>query len=301
MWKGVAIVGTGRIIMCNVWCILFGMKFATNGNEMTAPGPTKLANAPLKLVLAQVRYTPLLTISRSIPAIQEALKKAGFPRYSRNDAQNIVFSPGAAPRFDAVERWDFLSRDKRTGVVLTPEFVTLLTNNYETFSNFSHQLEALFTVIAAEVDIEIVERLGIRYVDLVRLEAGENFSDYLKPGLVGFPFSEVPDIQVAPVISSTQTIAQLPNSVMSVRCLQANTGAFLPPDLLPSILHYELTLRPQEIVTILDFDHYTTTEELEFTPERLVANLDQLHRVANKTFRAALKPFAYEKWGGVAK
>lgn len=258
---------------------------------------TKLAKAPLVQVLAQVRYAPVLTISRSIPAIQEGLKKAGFPRYGKSEAQNIVLSSGAAPRVDTVERWDFLSRDKRTGVVLTPEFVVLHTNDYDTFTEFAAFLHTVFEVIAAEVEIDIVERLGIRYVDLVRVEDGESFSDYLKPGLVGFPFSEVPDGRFQQAFSSSQSIAQLPNSMLTVRCLQSNNGTFLPPDLTPSVLHYDISLKPQEVVTILDFDHYMAVDT-DFAPEPLVANLDELHRVANKAFRAALKPFAYQKWGG---
>jgi uncharacterized protein (TIGR04255 family) len=132
---------------------------------------------------------------------------------------------------------------------------------------------------------------------LVRLADGESFSDYLKPGLVGFPFSEVPDEDFLQAFSSTQSVAELRNSMLTVKCLQANNGAFLPPDLMPTVLHYDLALKPKELVAILDFDHYMTVDA-DFDPDALVSSLDALHRVANKAFRAALKSFAYQKWGG---
>lgn len=264
---------------------------------------TKLTKAPLVHVLAQVRYAPVLAVSRSIPGIQEGLRKAGFPRFEKSEAQNIILSPGAVPRVDTVERWDFLSRDKRIGVVLTPAFVVVHTNLYDTFTVFSDTLRKVFDVVSAEIDIEIVERIGIRYVDLVRLDDGEYFTDYLKPGLVGFPFSDISDESITQTASVTQSVAQLPEqteqpaSTLTVRCIQSNNGNLLPPDLTPTVLHYDLTLKPGEVVTMLDFDHYTTLDT-DFAPGSLVSSLDSLHRVANKAFRIALKPFAYEKWGG---
>lgn len=263
---------------------------------------TKFERAPLVHVLAQVRYAPVLTISRSIPAIQEGLKKAGFPRYAKGEAQNIVFKPGAPPRIDTVERWDFLTRDKKTGVILTPEFVLLQTTAYETFQQFGELLRAVFDVVGTSVEIDIVERLGIRYVDVVRVDEGESFSSYLKPGLVGFPFSEILDPEFQQAISTTQSVAvaNLANSTLNVKCFQLGDGTFLPPDLAASGLEYDMSLNPQEVVTILDFDHFRKVDT-EFVPERLVEELDGLHQTANKAFRAALMPFAYQKWGGNAQ
>ena len=272
-----------------------------NSADMTtdavSEAKNKLVNAPLVLALAQVRFAAVLSVAQAIPAIQEKLKHAGFPRYEKSEAQSIFFGSETGPRVETVERWEFLSRDKRTAVALTSQSVALHTNDYDTFQKFSESLRQIFDIVSAQVDIQIVDRLGIRYVDLVRLEAGESFANYLKPGLVGFPFSEVLASELGKVFSSTHSIAELPNSVLSVRCLQSNTGAFLPPDLIPSTLLYNLTLKPGELVAILDFDHYMTVD-IDFMPERLVRSLDELHSLANKAFRAALNPFAYRKWGG---
>jgi uncharacterized protein (TIGR04255 family) len=263
---------------------------------------TKLANAPLVHVLAQVRYAPVLTISKSIPAIQEKLKGIGFPRFEKGEVQNVVLKQGSPPQVDRSERWDFLSRDKTLGVVLTPSFVLLQTTAYDTFNKFADILLKVFEIVASEVQIDIVERLGIRYIDVVRLQKNESFSDYLQPGLVGFPFSEVNDDSFrSAVIATVQSVAvaNIPqsNSTLNVKCSQVGDGTFLPADIGQSGLKYEMSLDPQEVVIILDFDHFKTVDD-DFAPQALVAEFDRLHRIANMAFRAALKRFAYEKWGG---
>lgn len=275
---------------------------------MTTPvvptSPTKLANAPLVHVLAQVRYAPVLTISKSIPTIQEKLKGIGFPRFEKGEVQSVVIKHDSPPQVDRSERWDFLSRDKTLGVVLTPNFVLLQTTAYDTFNMFAETLLKVFEVIGSEVQIDIVERLGIRYVDVVRLQEDESFSNYLKPGLVGFPFSEVNDESFHnAVIATVQSVAvaNIPqsNSTLNVKCSQVGDGTFLPPDIGQSGLRYEMSLTPKEVVIILDFDHFKMVDD-DFAPQPLVAEFDRLHQIANMAFRAALKPFAYEKWGGRA-
>jgi uncharacterized protein (TIGR04255 family) len=288
-----------RIVLCNVTC---------NFIRMTTPavstGATKLANAPLVHVLAQVRYAPVLTISKSIPVIQEKLKGIGFPRFEKGEVQSVVFKHDSAPQVDRSERWDFLSRDKTVGVVLTPSFVLLQTTAYDTFHKFAETLLKVFEIVASEVQIDIVERLGIRYVDVVRLQENESFSDYLKPGLVGFPFSEVGDESFRNAVVATvqsAAVANIPdsNSTLNVKCSQVGDGTFLPPDVGPSGLKYEMSLNPKEVVIILDFDHFKIVDD-DFAPQRLVAEFDRLHQIANMAFRAALKRHAYDKWGGRA-
>jgi uncharacterized protein (TIGR04255 family) len=269
-------------------------------DPIAAASPTKLAKAPLVHALAQVRYASVLGISSFITGIQEGLSRAGFPRFERSEVQNIVLAPTSAPRVDKISRWDFLSRDRRTGVVISPDFVVLQTSNYDTFGGFGQSLREVLNIFASKVDAHVlVERLGVRYVDLVRLGEGETFSQYLKPGLVGFPFESLGNKDMTKILSGTQSVAQMKDgSVLVVRCSQVDNGQFLPPDLFPSGLEYGVSLRPNERVAILDFDHYTTVD-MDLVPEAVVTRLNGLHTGANAAFRASLLPHALEAWGGM--
>ncbi len=181
-----------------------------------------------------------------------------------------------------------------TGVMLTPQFVVLHTSHYKTFEWFSSILSPVLEAVASEIDVRLVERVGIRYVDLVRMEPGESFGQYLKPGLVGFPFGELQTAGVTKAFALSHSVAQLADSLLTVRSTQLNTGQFLPPDLTPSPLHYEVQLRPDEPVALLDFDHYAAGD-MEFEPKTLVDRLDSLHKVASEAFRLAVQPYAVEQ------
>ena len=51
----------------------------------------KLERSPLVFVLSQVRFPAVLKIEDHVPDIQEALRKLGFPRYSKEDIQRFSF------------------------------------------------------------------------------------------------------------------------------------------------------------------------------------------------------------------
>jgi uncharacterized protein (TIGR04255 family) len=257
--------------------------------------PNKLARAPLVYVVAQVRYSPILEIKDSVIEIQRQLKGIGFPRYEQSQIQNIVLDTGSAPRVDNIERWDFLDREKGTGVVLTRDFVLLHTKDYDTFTAFSQVLKKVLAIIKSSTDVDNVERVGIRYVDLVRLQSEESFSSYLQPGLIGYPFAELKDVDVLQSFSRTESAAVTREGGLSIRSFQLNDGQFLPPDLWPSSLQYDLKLNPGEVVTILDFDHYSVNP-MDFDTNALINKFDLLHKAANSAFRMAVTPYAVKRW-----
>jgi len=268
--------------------------YSINSNKAERLASRKLQNAPLIHVLAQVRYAPVPEISKSIPVVQEALKASGFPRFEKSQIQSLVLNSGSMPRIDQVEKWDFLSRDKKTGVSLTQNFVLLHTSSYDTFATFGNMLRMVFETIAAAVTIELVERLGIRYVDLVRLEDGQHFEEFLTPGLMGFPFREL-SANVVHSVSVIQSVGELEDSSLIVRFYQTADGTFLPPDLNPPVLNYDVKLKPGEVVGILDSDSFKIVD-LDFSPNDLIATFDELHKIASEVFRRATTDFAVKKW-----
>ncbi|MDB4877365.1 MAG: hypothetical protein JWM41_3811 [Gemmatimonadetes bacterium] len=259
--------------------------------------PNKLDNAPLVHTVAQVRFSPDLKISEAVPNIQGDLKGIGFPRFEKSEVSNIDLSSGV-PKLDQLDRWDFLTRDKKTGVALTRDFVVLQTSAYDTFAIFGDLLRQVLEILAKYARIDVVERLGIRYVDLVRRQKDESFKDYLKPGLVGFPFDEVHGEEIIESFSAVQSVAKLADSALTIRCLQANNGQFLPPDLAPTGLHYEVVLEKGELVAIIDSDHYAMVD-MDFGPKAIIERLDSLHQLANKAFRSAVTSHALKQWGAI--
>ncbi len=256
---------------------------------------TILAHAPLVHVLAQVRFTPVLEIGKSIPGIQQKLKDIGFLRFEKNQIQNFLLT-GPTPKVETIERWDFSNREKRTGVVLTQDFVVLQTSEYTTFQDFRGVFHRVLDVVATDAGVSLAQRIGIRYVDLIRKAPNETFDQYLHPGLLGFPFSELNEETLSEESFRSEAAAKTPDGALSVRCMSAGGGQFLPPDLLPPVLRYDVSLGQDEVVTIIDFDRFAMIDD-DFVPDLLLERLDSLHETANKAFRAVVTPFALDKWG----
>jgi len=279
--------------MCLLWCIIECM-------ISTQRVSRKLAKAPLVHVITQVRFATVLSIGQSIAQIQERLKEMGFVRYQKSQIQNISYVPGSPPKVEAQERWDFTDRDRQTGIVLTQDFVALHTSKYETFDVFGELFGRAVQVVSTEAPVELAERMGIRYVDLIRPGKEESLEDYLRPGLLGFPFSELENEQIGDWALRSEAIVQTTQGTLIVRCTSASNDQFLPPDLMPPVLAYNIPrLEPDERAAILDTDHFAVVDK-DFKAEALLEQLDLLHQTASKVFRAAVTEYALKKWGDSA-
>ena len=95
----------------------------------------KLKKSPLVFVLSQVRFSPILKMENYVPDIQEDLRKQGFPRYKKEDIQQVSFG-GPDIRAERDNRWVFSSRDQTEAIVLAPTFVVYETTNYDVFETF---------------------------------------------------------------------------------------------------------------------------------------------------------------------
>ena len=132
----------------------------------------KLKRPPLILCLAQVRFGAVLKMSTFVDDIQDFLRKHGFPRYQKQQVQQINLNPlqPGQPGFlvEQSSRWLFSSGDNRSAVILTNDFVVYETNDYDVFATFKSKAIEIVKKLKEIVDISIAERIGLRYVDLIR-------------------------------------------------------------------------------------------------------------------------------------
>ena len=63
----------------------------------------KLENQPLKFVLAEFRFSPVMQIAEYIPKIQEALRKQ-YPIQDKRSEQTVQVQPGGIA-VSAIDRW----------------------------------------------------------------------------------------------------------------------------------------------------------------------------------------------------
>lgn len=255
--------------------------------------PLHLSESPLILVLAQVRFAPILAMADYIPKIQESFRD-NYPYFRQVDIKGVIFGP--EPSFRSETRWKFVNKNKSSCITLSNGFVTLATNSYDRFEGFVEDIENVLSRLHAKVKIAIVERLGLRYVDLVRLSEGETFSDYFENHLIGFQGS---DVGAETSLSKFEFMGTTKFGKLVIRCTETMDGTFLPPDLVDmadSDLEYDLRLETLEKVRILDFDHFDEDAQ-DFLLDRTVKGFWQLHDNCELAFRNSVTDRAMDKWG----
>lgn len=257
--------------------------------------PLKLTRSPLVYVVAQVRISAVIAIDKYIPDIQEQLRHSGLPRFKREQVRHIRFDFGTEPKLNISERFEFQNRDETTGLILAPDFVALHTSRYENFEKFEETLRTGLEIIHKAIQISLVERLGLRYVDLVRVREGESLGDYLQPGLLGL---DPAALGVRNMLSRFEFAGLTEVGKLLVRCSSAEGEEILPPDLSPPSLKFGLKPEPGETRYLLDFDHSSEgAETSDFNVQTVLDNMQQFHDNLDLAFRHAVTEKALAIWG----
>lgn len=222
-----------------------------------------LSQQPLVLVLGQVRTSPVRQIGSYVPDIQEAFRQYGFPVERAGKVQQINIGPhsGAPVQVVEQEQWEYRTKDGTWSILVTMDGVVLQTTGYERFEGFAEKLRhALETVLATtEHDrLGVVERVGLRYIDVVEPRCGSDFRAYLRPGFHGAPDdvfrTETHRLQVE-CMGKTQLGDQI-EGIMVLRIAQNDQGMPLPPDLIAAAPTLAPRTRPDTLLTLIDMDHY---------------------------------------------
>jgi uncharacterized protein (TIGR04255 family) len=243
------------------------------------------------MVLTQVRFSAVMSMEKFIPDIQEKLRHKGFPRFMKGQVQEVLLQADSPPKFNITDRFEFQDKDGTVGIVLTPASVAVQTNKYSRFEDFEEIVATTLLVVNRVVDISLAERVGLRYVDLIRLGEGEKWSDYLQLGLLGI---DPETVGVKSWMSRYESLGATELGKLAVRC--SRSEQILPPDLFPTTLRYETVLKPGEVVTLLDFDHFVEKSS-DFDTRSIAALIGELHDTVDVAFRASVTADALARWG----
>jgi len=250
-----------------------------------------LPHSPLIHVLAEVRFSPVLSMESRVPEIQDALRGQGFPLYERREVPVLHFDLKSNPSIASQPRWDFLNAERTLAVFLSTNFVVIHTTRFRIFNELSEQVASSLDVIYKATGVSLIELLGLRYVNLVRPPAGEPIARYLNSGLLGIA---IPEFR-----SSThryETIAfGKDESRVAIRCLQNYSGDYLPPDLANENLDHNVGPSADDYVCILDLDH-SMEPRAAFDLPGVLDSLGHMHDNLDLVFRTAVTTHALEAW-----
>ena len=153
----------------------------------------RLRKAPLAEVICQIRFPPILRITREEPSSFQEIIRKRFPILEMEQGFALrmpgLGSPEAASAETQRRIFRFQAADHLVSITLAPDFCAVSTNRYSHWSDFAADL-----ALASEATLSVYEpafasRIGLRFVNrFTRANTGAQdvgeLWGMLRPGLV---------------------------------------------------------------------------------------------------------------------
>ena len=253
--------------------------------------PLKLSKSPLVLVLGQVRIAAVRSMGDYIPKIQDTLRRRGYPVDVSGVYSRVVITPGQQ-QLRSEPHWEFRKRDERCSIIVNEEFVVVQTTAYTVFEDFLKEIELAVDTVASIVGDLVVERVGLRYVDLIRPADGGDWREYVKPGFHGV---KTEAFSADTVEGFFQLTARTEVGKMIARLAQNRDGIALPPDLTPHQPKGIPDVPKGKLLTLLDLDHFKVNR-FDYAKDQLLQVAWELHDSLDILFRDMVTEHALTTW-----
>ena len=158
----------------------------TDWLQPTRPERVVFKRPPLVLAVFQVQFSdiPEITEWDFIEPFKSVIKD-WFPVFNPVKQIGVQFDLGMSePRRIETVHWQFKDESGDWTVVLTRDFLTLETRSYEHFADFLSRLRFLLNNLVEYLHPKIGTRLGLRYVNEIRV-GDQNLSSIINPQLLG--------------------------------------------------------------------------------------------------------------------
>ncbi len=244
-------------------------------------------------------------MAKYVPEIQDRLRRQGFPRFLQGKIQQFRINAIAAgpnspqpPNLDIVdlERWEFQNPQKSVGFVLVKDSIALHMSRYTSFEQFCASFEQGLNVVHEVASLALIERVGLRYVDLIVPAENQGFEDFFGERLLG-PEKEPLDVEDS--LYGMEFRGRTTTGTLAVKLSQNDTRMMLPPDLSPSTLSHQLPdLKAKQKVALLDIDHSIDLADKakEFSTAAVSDLLWRLHHNTDLAFRYSVREEAINRW-----
>jgi len=255
----------------------------------------RLSKPPVYFTLAQVRFNRLLKLSDFLPNIQERLRQERFPDFitHKSFALEISIQNGvAAPVPVPMERYQFGDTEQTQAFLLDQESLTLQSTDYGDFLKFSANFMRGLEILHEVVRLDYIERIGLRYLDRVFPQDGEELYQYLAPEVSGLS-RKLPGQPVHAYSESVNVVKRV--NLLSRVSIQNSPLAF-PPDIVPGQM--KVTPRLAQYVghhAILDNDGSIEGRNV-YSSDLVLEQLTAIHDVIGDAFHSAASEYAFKVW-----
>ena len=155
---------------------------------LTGPPPPEvpLKKAPLVRVIAQVRFPLIVSVEKQafIAPFQEAIRR-DYPLLRPEQSRGVVIGPQGVLDARVNNIWRFHDTGSAWRVSLAPDFLALETAQYTSRKDFLGRFERVLEALRNHVDPQVIDRLGVRYIDRVTGENLRDLSQLVRPEVAG--------------------------------------------------------------------------------------------------------------------
>lgn len=235
----------------------------------------RLQRSPLREVIFQVRFLPILKIGADTPVLFQDAVRPIFPHYSVERAINldIPIALGGERAEFGPQVHKFFSRDRQSLISLSTDFLAMSTLSYSSWAEFKQLIAlGLEALLGTYTNIDAT-RTGLRYVNAIEArtygyQTWNQMLDVFSPELV------------APINSSTVG--------------EASRGFALQIELAgadDSTLMLNLGLNQERTAVVLDLDNFEEYKEaiLLEEAETMLHKLEAFHDQVYRVFRWAVR------------
>jgi uncharacterized protein (TIGR04255 family) len=255
-----------------------------------------LKNPPVYFTVAQVKFNAVLKLSEFLPTIQERFRLNGYPDYQAGQVMvfELIIDNGGkpVPKQHIQEVHAFRNIEKTVSFVLETEKLTLQSTSYGRFEDFSAKFLKGMAIVHDAVNLDFVDRVGMRYLDRVWPASDDHLEDYLVPEARAL--SRV--TAGIPLRSMCEALNKFGEVQVLSRVLTLDSALAFPPDMIPG----DMAIDPRFSAftgrhAILDFDGFREGRE-SFSAESVGKHLTTIHDHITEAFHATVTPHAMTVW-----
>jgi uncharacterized protein (TIGR04255 family) len=155
----------------------------------------QLLQPPLKAMLGQVRFPPILRLSQGPGALAPLQDELGpdFPQFAEEQQVTLQLGVDVALRSETARTYRFSAADGAWSVVVAPGAVTLeaSADQYTSYEAFRERFERVWRVVLEHLRPAQRMQQGLRYIDHIERDLpAAGWTRYVNPELLGLLANE---------------------------------------------------------------------------------------------------------------
>jgi uncharacterized protein (TIGR04255 family) len=258
-------------------------------NPLTGPPPAEvpLKDAPLARVITQIRFPTIASMEKSsfIAPFQESIRH-DYPIMRQEVSTGLFLEKGVAEqRSNTV--WRFLDHKEIWRVSLGQNFLALETKEYTSRKDLITRLLKLLTAFNTHIGTEVVDRIGVRYVDRIIEKDFSYLPSMIRPEILG-TLEGIPPSSIRHSIKESLFVISEEGGEMLTRWGHLPPQSTVDPTLIEPI---------NERSWLLDIDAYVV-KTTPFETEALLLQTQKLAERIYSFFRWAVKDEFLKRYGG---